>query len=517
MSLIWHIVRKDFTRLRVPLLAWTLLQLFASGIPTFVWFSDALRAEQIPFLLTCSAVLTALSLLVAYDFSVRLVQEDSPARADVFWRTRPISGLRLLWAKIAGLTLFSVATFLPVAVLQLFAEGARSDTLVSATCFRFLGQLLVIVLVLPFATLTRSLRQCILATLVTFLAVFAGSFLTLFRYDPVETDLFVPRVTLASGIIICTAISCVIFQFVKLQRWRSLTIAAAGLVVSLLVLALWPWQFPRETQPSFTTPEPVEAGPVSITFDRAKLWDYAEFSKSSRRPNLNLEFIITPPPDGNFLSRAAILHHWEPGLSPSIRRMDGWVTDPDARVLLGQMNPKGAPHRMYTRSIIPHEIASHLRSGASLPSYKIDLLLNLHRNVVTEIPLRVGAISSDSESSVRFLRIDPQRSCIELLEHIPTANLTDLFGEQPQFILYNPKTGTVLRGAQFESSDFAQSLSVRHFKLRFGPFTGPRVIGRAEPFTADFLLDAILVKISFPIIGSLKRTIEIPDFKVTAR
>jgi|GEM_PF-5153521 hypothetical protein len=54
--------------------------------------------------------------------------------------------------------------------------------------------------------------------------------------------------------------------------------------------------------------------------------------------------------------------------------------------------------------------------------------------------------------------------------------------------------------------------SLQYHKLTFAPIVAANITSRTERLTDDFLRDARLVKISFPIVGTLTRTIEVPAF-----
>lgn len=51
MRLLWHILLKDLTRLRIPLVIWSTLQLVAQLGTIVVWESPALASDSIRFLL----------------------------------------------------------------------------------------------------------------------------------------------------------------------------------------------------------------------------------------------------------------------------------------------------------------------------------------------------------------------------------------------------------------------------------------------------------------------------------
>jgi hypothetical protein len=112
MNLTWHIVRKDFLRFRFLLLAWIAVLvakiLFLSSVTGLL---GSPNISLLPWLQSGSpvqAVIGAIAPLFVLFLVAALVFEDAPTGRDPFWVTRPISGGRLLTAKLlsAALMLF---------------------------------------------------------------------------------------------------------------------------------------------------------------------------------------------------------------------------------------------------------------------------------------------------------------------------------------------------------------------------------------------------------------------------
>ena len=114
MTLIWHIVRKDARRLWIPLVAWAVLINAQHGME---WRLHE-AALELPAWRTMlerqSILLFVLRLVVAYLLAAGLVFEDPAAGTTAFWMTRPISGGRMLGAKVVGGLVLLVA--LPIGV-----------------------------------------------------------------------------------------------------------------------------------------------------------------------------------------------------------------------------------------------------------------------------------------------------------------------------------------------------------------------------------------------------------------
>jgi hypothetical protein len=117
MRLTWHIFAKDLLRLRLPLILWGLLMaakvaFYAAiagvfGPPNLEWLGHMMDA---PILVIRSTI----EPLIAFVLAGCLIYEDPLVGTDPFWVTRPISGGRLLGAKILGAGILFV--LLPVLI-----------------------------------------------------------------------------------------------------------------------------------------------------------------------------------------------------------------------------------------------------------------------------------------------------------------------------------------------------------------------------------------------------------------
>lgn len=105
MKLIWHIVVKDLRRLRLPLALWTLLFLIRIFFCLRILNGGDVGPNWVmKQVVWAQATMTAM-LLVQYLLVAVLVLEDSVVGDRMFWMTRPISGLRLLVAKLSAAAL----------------------------------------------------------------------------------------------------------------------------------------------------------------------------------------------------------------------------------------------------------------------------------------------------------------------------------------------------------------------------------------------------------------------------
>lgn len=160
MSPTWHIVRKDTRRLALPVAVWLAFQAGA-----LAWFEQApgFLASDVSTWLYGYGLWIEQIVIVQGLFGFVLVgvlMLEDPARgSDVFWRTRPISGARLLAAKgLAAGLMFVVAPVVVLLPLWL-ALGFSAGEAGGAALTLIRGQLGVMLLGLAAGSLAASLAQ----------------------------------------------------------------------------------------------------------------------------------------------------------------------------------------------------------------------------------------------------------------------------------------------------------------------------------------------------------------------
>ena len=105
MRLVWHIVKKDFRRLGIPLGLWTLLLIAKGEVGVRALSSGGANTDRLLYFQEAEYMLVLLDAIVNVLLVATLVQEDTLVGTGAFWVTRPIGGGRLLAAKLLGAAL----------------------------------------------------------------------------------------------------------------------------------------------------------------------------------------------------------------------------------------------------------------------------------------------------------------------------------------------------------------------------------------------------------------------------
>ena len=252
MNTLAHIVRKDLRRLAIPLGLW--LGLIAGKAAALVVYAGGdlpWPGESFGLAVTYANWMEA---AVGMVLATWLVFEDNPCDPRTFWMTRPVSGRRLLAAKLAGsallLTALPLLLLLPAWLAAGF--GAREIVLAAASWAVLQGTLTV--LALTFAAVSANASQTILG-LAAFALLLAVGFWLEWRFPGNWSGL--------ACVLALTAALVLGLQYFGRRRRASVACLAAGL--GLVALGVEPQTArpdanPRDTTP--TAPLPVEAGSV---------------------------------------------------------------------------------------------------------------------------------------------------------------------------------------------------------------------------------------------------------------
>jgi hypothetical protein len=102
MRLAWHVVRKDARRLCLALVLWAVLITVQHAAE---WWLQHLPADdkiRIQWMRWFTTMLFVLPVGIGYVLAAGIMMEDPAAGSTAFWKSRPISGARMLGAKVLG-------------------------------------------------------------------------------------------------------------------------------------------------------------------------------------------------------------------------------------------------------------------------------------------------------------------------------------------------------------------------------------------------------------------------------
>ena len=289
MNLTWHIVRKDLRRMALPVGIWLALQLVSTaafggmrmpsepyrlGLP-FTW---AMTMQQM-FLL--AVVLLGFTGAVLAGF---LAQDDSPAGTTAFWQTRPITGVRLMFAKIAGALLMLVVA--PAAVLTIVWVGdgfSLRETWLAALEF-MAWQIVFIVPALAIGAATSNLGRflftfgCVVVVFAIGLLISASAW---FQNASSNLELERSRAFAMVVVILMGALAVLRWRYGSL-RCRPAWILGATIAAMLVTSLRWSWDITAKLPwlgrsvwhaPHRAEPLPAEESAVQAQWEKLVLRD----------------------------------------------------------------------------------------------------------------------------------------------------------------------------------------------------------------------------------------------------
>jgi hypothetical protein len=259
MTLLQHILAKDFRRLRRPLLAWLLIVAGRVAItaarPEFA-FDDLDRQfalDSVSELLTLVDLLT-LALLVSW-----LVHDEPLVGADAFWLTRPIRPMTLMAAKLMFAALLLIGA--PVLAQSIVvAVAVRSPSHAIRLIPGLLSaQSLWVAALFAIAALTASLTRFLLAlaaataaAAIGISALMAFLIMTMEETSYPNPDLADPTAAnVASWLLLAVALIVIGLQYRTRQTRLACSAGVVGVVLSVFIAGVWLGRFagPREPDP----------------------------------------------------------------------------------------------------------------------------------------------------------------------------------------------------------------------------------------------------------------------------
>jgi hypothetical protein len=508
MKLTWHIVLKDLRRLRLPLFIWFLLMVgqlcFYAVISGRIGQADLVwmeRMRQGPFLLLRGLM----DPVMVFVLAGWLGYEDPLAARDAFWVTRPISGGRLLAAKLiaAGLMfgLLPVLVNLP----WWLACSLHPHEIFWAAVLTAAPLLAVAVVGLSWTALTDGFPRYVLWSLVSFGVAGAlekAMALTfLINFPQAGRLLSAMTIALLGQVVVSLVVLC--HQFFTRRLVRSVVMMAAGLVAVRVLGSFWSWDA--------TTLFVTTAGPDQPGDERLHLTINAPARYAPRSHFLSVPLTAEGLPDNGFVwMRVRGEWSWDgvvawkasgnaggPREADVLRRMmrlpgDNLIPGMD---IAGMRLPKQFVERMV------HEPAV-FRGEAEVYLYEC--------TIAVELPLQEQKVRNENGSfSLSDIRQDGNTLTLDISERstaITQRGLYLLTGRRSigQFLLMNRKDGTAVMGRLKHGYDATLNLvGVGAGQWTFKSPAGP-----------EWFKDAVLVSLEFTYPREIKRTIETNDFRV---
>lgn len=449
MSLILHIVRKDFLRLRGRIALWATV-LAAKVVHGFALLAGDGSGALVASGQQTAVILAGLDVAVCVVLAVMLVQEDLLVGTRADWLTRPVSGGRLLAAKLTGaVLLFGV---LPVVVwLPWWLHCGYGAEQMAWAAVETLGwQLLFIAPAMMMAALTDSLGRFFLWSIVLVGVGIMGSAWVSNALVWTALGLARPEVGMAMAFIavVMGAVTATAGHYLWRRHVLSLGAGAIGVGAALvagLIVAL-AWDEPKTEDEMAWDKNAGRAEGATLAWERARGGTTNEALRASGRGRLNVDLRLDGVPTDRRVAMVYAVQSWRWSGGPVVGDR-GWQFGEagDLRAALG-IKPAGADaeteswlaarreenirrevpgisRRIFSRTgdgkyftagaTLPRSLIERMKRGPADYSAEVRFSL-LRAEVRREVPLEPGAWAADAGAVGRVARVARKEAGAEL-------------------------------------------------------------------------------------------------------
>lgn len=269
MKLTWHIITKDLRSQAWAMAIWITLLVAKVAVSAAAFAQageDGASFEQLGLSYDLLAILET---VFCFLLAAAIVLEDALVGPSVFWVTRPISGRRLLAAKLSSLFLLLVCVPILVWLPWWLLCGYGPDEVARSAGYVALAQVATILPALLMGVLVgRSSRfmQVLMVVLVLLLIAFAKSAVSARGVAEASPALAETRQWLGGLAAMLTVAAVVWGQYTRRRLHQSALVAIAGLAAAFAVGTEWPWASSSSWQAA--APTGAEKAVVSLEYVR---------------------------------------------------------------------------------------------------------------------------------------------------------------------------------------------------------------------------------------------------------
>lgn len=236
MNPTWNIVVKDLIRLRWPLLLWAVAGILAVGGLNQAGYSRGAWDQVGIFALFQFGGLTLALIAV-------VVQQDDPNGSKSFWRTRPITGARLLTAKLLLiLGLFVGVPFIALVILHASSLGA-SRLGPESYLLPFVTMIGVALSCAALASCTSTLARYFLLLILGWMLVGVLTGVVQIWIQPIGIGFRLGNSrTIVQSLVVGSLAAAVLFnQYLSRRLLLSIALLVGAVLGAVVIRVWWPW------------------------------------------------------------------------------------------------------------------------------------------------------------------------------------------------------------------------------------------------------------------------------------
>jgi hypothetical protein len=485
MNLTWHIVKKDLRALRWPLLVWVLVIAAKLGVGVVLLASHGIEGSE--WFVRMDALGKLLAWLECFSLVLvaALIQEDMLVGTTAFWVTRPISGGRLLRAKLWGIGLAFLLLPVLVALPWWLGCGYGVREILGAALETAAINAAVVVLGLLWAVVTDGFSRFLMWTLVLMFAipsVIGGIALHVQGLaTPPTAGLIVTRFAIAIGIAFLGISTVVVHQFLTRRTPRSVGMISASLGLMVAVGLWWPWSWDLDTrwqsliERRSAADWPKSAEPPGLAFapPRAELRRLPN-ARPGAPLQLRLDYSVAGLPESQAMLPAYGANfslRWPDGQTQAsgswIRLGRSWNDKLALRALGVRPDVTGGPLDLQSFQGIPPDVAARLQSEPAAFTQSAQFWL-MEVQSTARVPLQPGARVMMGRNGERIADVskEGEELLVSTIRHRPAlatdfilGGLSYMVGVRQastpwfsQYLLVNRSNSFVDRGSELSRS-----------------------------------------------------------------
>jgi hypothetical protein len=514
MNLTWHIVKKDLRSLKWPLLLWTLLIVGKLGVGVLLLRTKGADTEEINSLMHLQAAVYILTGLecISFVLAAALIQEDLLVGTTAFWVTRPISGARLLRAKLLGLVLIFGLLPLLVMLPWWLWNGYGPTEICWAALETILIQTACVLVGLLWSVVTDGFARFLMWTLAMLVAVplttaSVAYYVTSHPPEP-QPGVMVTRFGLVLGLAVIGILALTVHQFLTRKLWRSVAIIGATVGLIVATALWWPWNLdPGERWNQYLLRRAVQntrqvAEPAGLSYVLDSVQVTPPSANHPERPTqVRVRFAVKGLPDDLTLWPWSAKYElrWSDGLTDTRSTWLSWNSRKKlaSRALLGDpVKTDDEPEQFTVTLFLKPDLAD--RFLREPPAFTLDASMWVMRSdSVTKVPSQPGLRVMDGSATERIAQVETDsgklvvttvRTRPEFWLNAYASHLEGVRSTFSQSVLLNRERREVGYGhREWALETRVASVSVGIDKLLY---TGPIPLNTAKPSAADRIRQA---------------------------
>ena len=469
MNLTWHIVKKDLRALKWPIGIWLLCIVAKLGIGVLLLNGDGTEgADWFGKMDAFAKVLNAFS-FISFVLTAAVIQQDLLVGTTAFWMTRPISGGRLLRAKL--ITLGLVFGVMPVLVNLPWWIGCHYgiDEVAWAALETLAVQAIVVLLGMLWSVVTDGFARFLMWTLVTLFAtptlIGIVGYAVSRRAPPVFQEVIGTRFVVVLALAVVGIATVVVHQYLTRKTERSIGIIAGAVGLIVLTGAFWPWslnidgRFYSYVMRRAEGQWPAGAEPAGLKFTVTSAQFLARRDRPDRPGTFVTKYLVEGVPAGQGLMPVISEHRWRwpDGTEDKGRTWGrsglGELLFAGVRGSAGTFVPAGSDTITFTGNVTASTMG---KIRGEVPAYSLPVRFLLMRLVSADpVPLQSGKWTLHGTTGERIANAEKEgpQLLVTFIRHNAALWIDNLGGgpltgqgDYSQYFLLNRATNFVDRG-----------------------------------------------------------------------